>query len=97
MYSIKTKYSDSYSRFLFGASELCVHEYRFENEHPKLCPMCTEDEEDEYHYLLSCPALNDVRIKYLFSHLHSDTCTAVYRLLAAEETAIVRDVANVLR
>ena len=51
----KKKYSDSYTRFCFGASELYVHKYRFENEHPKLCPMCTEDEEDEYHSLLLAP------------------------------------------
>ena len=47
-------------RFRMGVSVILTH----------LCPMCTEHEEDDIHFLLHCPVYHDLRVKYL-SPFHS--------------------------
>ena len=58
------------SRFRMGVSVILTHKYRFVNDKETVCPMCTEHEEDDIHFLLHCPVYHDQRVKYL-SPFHS--------------------------
>ena len=53
------------SRFRMGVSVILTHKYRFVNDKETVCPMCTEHEEDDIHFLLHCPVYHDLRVKYL--------------------------------
>ena len=58
------------SRFRMGVSAILTHKYRFVNDKETVCPMCTELEENDIHFLLHCPVYHDLRVKYL-SPFHS--------------------------
>ena len=55
------------SRFRMGVklSAFLTHKYRFVNDKETVCPMCTEHEENDIHFLLHCPVYHDLRVKYL--------------------------------
>jgi len=55
------------SRFRCGIHRLPIAEGRFiPNQTIKMCNMCnSQDQGDEYHYILVCPAFNDLRKMYL--------------------------------
>ena len=59
-------FRDIYIKFRMGVSELYCHKFRFrEDSHSRLCPSCKENEEDDVHLLLECPAYEDLRSKYI--------------------------------
>ena len=59
---------ESLTRFRFGISDIKVHKLRYcPGETNLLCPMCTEEDEDEIHFLLHCPVYNDLRSTYILS------------------------------
>ena len=55
------------TKFRFGVSNISTHFYRYRqhNERDLLCPMCKLDIENEVHFLLCCPFLNDLRVQYI--------------------------------
>ena len=55
------------SRFICGSHRLPIAENRYlENQGPKPCSLCnTQDQADEFHYTLVCPALNNIRNMYV--------------------------------
>ena len=58
-------YRSLFIRFRFGISNLHVHKHRYTDPTEMMCPSCKECDEDETHFLFTCPAYNDVRTKYL--------------------------------
>ena len=58
------------SRFRMGVSVILTHKYRFVDDKETVCPMCTEHEEDDIHFLLPCPVYHDLCVRYL-SPFHS--------------------------
>ena len=55
------------TKFRFGVSELSVHYYRYRSHVEKdlKCPLCGEGKEDEVHFVLCCPMLDDVRKQFI--------------------------------
>ena len=46
------------------------------------CPLCdTHDVGDEYHYVMTCPALNELRLKYLPPYYRTRPNTLKYKEL----------------
>ena len=83
---------DIFVRFRFGITDLYVHKFRYCDEgHSTLCPLCNEEDEDEKHFLLECPALYDLRRKYIFRHVHS-TSSVLSDLLSAQSENVIRSV-----
>ena len=57
------------SKFRLGVSDINVHKFRYK-EHDVddlrlLCPLCKQAPEDEVHFVLCCPVLEDVRQNYI--------------------------------
>ena len=52
------------SRFRIGVNvkKNLTHKKRFVNDKETVCPMCTEHEEDDIHFLLHCPVYH---VKYI--------------------------------
>ena len=46
---------------------LCIETGRYKNVPLErcICPICKSDVEDEYHFMLKCPAYNNLRKRYL--------------------------------
>ena len=62
--------------FIFGITDLYNHKHRYNNDYPTtcyLCPICKGEDEDEEHFILRCPALYDLRMKYIVPHVHPDS------------------------
>ena len=55
-----------YTKFRLNISDLNVNKYRYHSHFSdlKLCHFCPEAQEDEEHFLFSCPLYNDLRTKY---------------------------------
>ena len=55
------------TKFRFGVSELSVHYYRYRSHVEKdlKCPLCGEAQEDEVHFVLCCPMLDDIRKQFI--------------------------------
>ena len=62
----KKVFRDVFIRFRMGISDLFVHKQRYiTHSCESLCPLCRENDEDEDHFMFKCPALEDVRERYL--------------------------------
>ena len=58
-----------------------------------ICPVCTEEEEGDTHFLLQCPVYEDLRSRYLkLDQVRRNDDTFV-QLLSSTEEQIVRRVA----
>ena len=55
------------TKFRFGVSELSVYYYRYRSHVEKdlKCPLCGEGKEDEVHFVLCCPMLDDIRKQFI--------------------------------
>ena len=55
------------TRFRFGISDLSVHSLRYRSYDVRqlTCPMCKEAMENEIHFVLCCPVLDDIRRQYI--------------------------------
>ena len=85
----KQVFRDTLIRFRAGFSELYVHRYRFLKDCPSsfICPSCCEEEEDEEHLLIRCPAYDDIRYKYI---LNDDIRLDVSDLMLSESIERLR-------
>ena len=61
------KFRHFYCTFKIGSLDLEIQVGRYRNipREQRLCKLCKADVEDEYHFLLKCPLLNDLRGTYL--------------------------------
>jgi len=89
----KRVFRNVFIRFRFGVTELYIHKRRYDGHSQNLCPLCIEDDEDELHFLLQCPALHDLRTKYVMPHVHTCNESDLSLLLSQKTTNTIRSVA----
>ena len=55
------------ARFRMGISGIAVHHYRYRRPDTidQICPLCKEVLEDDFHFVLCCPVLSDLRSQYI--------------------------------
>ena len=58
-------YRNELVKFRLGASQIFSHRHKFNHSHPKICPLCKQIEEDEFHFVLGCEALEEIRLDTL--------------------------------
>jgi len=94
LYALDKKiFRDIYIRFRLGISDLSVHKLRYSTVEPEvLCPLCREREEDEYHFLLECPALYDLRGKFVIPFLCIPVSDAMTCLMSSTDQKVIRSV-----
>ena len=83
----------SHKKFRFGVSELSVHYYRYRSHVEKdlKCPLCGEAKEDEVHFVLCCPMLDDIRKQFIPPKFCKHPCLfRLSLLLASTNQEIVR-------
>ena len=81
------------TKFRFGVSERSVHYYRYRSHVEKdlKCPLCGEAKEDEVHFVLCCPMLDDIRKQFIPPKFCKHPCLfRLSLLLASTNQEIVR-------
>lgn len=65
-----------FTKFRFGVSDIACHRFRYNvgYENVYVCRLCNLSKEDEIHFLLCCPALSDLRARFIPSKYSSDPC-----------------------
>ena len=82
------------AKFRLGISDIAEHAYRYKQPtgFELICPLCTNAKEDELHFVLCCPALYDLRVRYIPIKFHRfPTLFGLSLLLACENEKIVRN------
>jgi len=93
----KKPYRDAWIRFRLGISDLYVHRNRYNcNPHSTVCPLCMEEDEDENHFLFYCPALFDLRKRYILPHVREQTNDLFQGLFSTMDASVIRNVSNYL-
>ena len=74
---------------------LCIETGRYKNVplERRICSMCKSDVEDEYHFMLKCPAYNNLRKRYLKPYYFQRP--SVYKLTQLLSTGNVKELCNV--
>ena len=64
------------ARFRFGVSDIKVHRSRFKlyNVDELKCPLCLSAVENEVHFVLCCPAFDDLRYEFIESKYFNNPC-----------------------
>ena len=85
---------DAVTRFRLGISYLYTDMNRCSGiPHTALCPLCLEEEEDEFHFLFYCPTLYDLREKYYLPHTVVNGNDEPLRIVfTAEDDNVIRSV-----
>ena len=91
----KKVFKEVFVKFRFGITDMYIHRHRYETIIQSQCPLCQEEDEDEYHILIRCPAVSDLRNKYLVSHVKEGSNVFV-QLLGATEQSVLRAVCTYL-
>ena len=92
----KKVFREMYIKFRMGVSELFNHKYRFRQDSPSmLCPSCREDEEDDTHFLLECPAYEDLRSRHI-RFLVAPMPFSYVSLLSSNDAETVKNVSTYL-
>ena len=94
LYEIDKKvFRDAFIRFRLGISEIYVHSQRYITGSDEiLCPLCREKFETEIHFLLQCPALNDLRDYYIFKFIDVKSSNPVEYVMASDQKHVIRSV-----
>ena len=93
----KKIFRDGMIKFRMGISALYIHRHRYiQGNIETLCPICREADEDERHFLLYCPALYDLKIKYLIPLIRWEEDEPFTQLLCNSEAVVIRGVATFL-
>ena len=84
------------TRFRFGVSDLVVHRHRYKSCNNAaanlICPLCKNDEENEVHFLLSCPFLEDLRKQFITPKFYeSPNAFELCRLLSSDDIETVKN------
>ena len=82
------------TRFRLGISDIAVHHYRYKRhtDNDLICPLCKEVQEDELHFVLSCPTLSDLRAQFIPLKFHRfPSLFRLSLLLASRNESIVRN------
>ena len=64
------------TRFRFGVSDIKVHKSRFKvyNVDDLKCPLCLSAVDNEVHFVLCCPAFDDLRYEFIEPKYFSNPC-----------------------
>ena len=75
------------TRFRFGVSDIKVHRSRFKlyNVDELKCPLCLSAVENEVHFVLCCPAFEDLRHEFIESKYFNNPCEFRLALLLATQ------------
>ena len=87
------------TKFRFGVSELACHRFRYQvrRENEFLCRLCQSAREDEIHFLLCCPALLDLRNKYIQLKFYREPCAfRMHLLLSCRNPGTLNNLATYL-
>ena len=84
------------TRFRFGVSDIKVHRSKFKlyNVDELKCPLCLSAVEDEVHFVLCCPAFEDLRYEFTESKYFNNSCEfRLALLLAAQNERALKNLA----
>ena len=84
------------TKFRLGISDIMVHHYRYKNptENDLLCPLCKKSEENEVHFVLCCPALQDIRDQFIRpKYSRQPSLFKLTLLMSSPVTNVVSDLA----
>jgi len=92
----KKVFRNVFCRFRFGCTEMSIHRYRYSTDYSRVCKICQEEEEDEYHIMVKCPALDSLRRKYIAPYVPERSDNVTVDLLNSKDTDVIRSVATYL-
>ena len=82
-----------YIRLRLGVSKLLTHKLRFVRnlqEFDYFCPICHSAEENELHFLLCCPAYDDLREEYIAKkYFNNPSLFKVTMLFASTSKSVI--------
>ena len=85
-----SKYRQSLARLRVGACDLNINK-KFTSKDPNVnCPFC-DTPETEIHFLLNCPAYDDLRHKYIATHFPYPLNTTLAAILQNDNKLIVQN------
>ena len=75
------------TRFRFGVSDIKVHRSRFKvyNVNDLKCPLCLSAVDSEVHFVLCCPAFDDLRYEFIEPKYFNNPCEFQLALLLATQ------------
>ena len=75
------------TRFRFGVSDIKVHKSRFKvyNVDDLKCPLCLSAVDNEVHFVLCCPAFDDLRYEFIEPKYFNNPCEFRLALLLATQ------------
>lgn len=82
------------SKFRSSNHRLPIETGRWQNvpRENRLCHLCFNDIGDEYHYILSCNVLSDIRTKYIpFYFRHNPNTIKFYHLFATKKLSVLKN------
>ena len=87
------------TKFRFGISDIKKHSlyYRSVDRRELLCPLCSNDVEDETHFVLVCPELSKFRERYIPNKFWRQPCLSrLFILVSAGQEGIAKQLAMYL-
>ena len=84
------------TKFRCGMSNIAFHAKRYKaaSEHDLQCRLCFNGYENEVHFLLCCPELHDIRVRYIHRRYYTHPCTfKLVLLLANNNRQTIKDLA----
>ena len=87
MLNLNTYIRYTLTRFRFGVSDIKEHRSRFKlyNVDELKCPLCLSAVENEVHFVLCCPAFEDLRYEFIESKYFNNPCEFWVALLFATQ------------
>ena len=81
------------TKFRFGISELYAHKFRYQlGNVNSLCPMCCNMKDNEIHFVLCCPVLQELRNEYIAQKFHrSPNACRLSILMTSNNSKTVRN------
>ena len=75
------------TRFRFGVSDIKMHRLRFKlyNVDELKCPLCLSAVDNDVHFVLCCPAFEDIRYEFIESKYFYNSCEFRWALLLATQ------------
>ena len=79
------------TKFRFGISDLLTHYYRYRKHRYSdlMCPLCKTSIDNEVHFVLCCPALNDLRERFIPAKYYRHPCLFRFILLMSTTNEII--------
>ena len=87
------KFKRVLTRFRFGITDIRGNRRYTNPQANRACPFCLQ-EENELHFLLYCPAYNNIRLKYITKYWITLNNATLKDLVANDNEDIVRSVAT---